>query len=432
MKVDGRATGFDQALDRWVRAALSRGVRTFPELVRSIPGVYPTDALRTLGRLRQELPSDWQLSGTPSLSPALDTGPVEHPLDYDWRFTSEAVRLLLDRCQAALGSVAFLGAPSLARAAAARGWRAGVSLFDKNPALIADIRASHPEVSVACIDLVYGEAVGVGDAAVALADPPWYPEHTAAFLWTASRLTRLGGRVLLSLPPEGTRPGILAEREVVFAEAAAFGLRLVSVEPGILAYRTPLFERNALAAAGVAAVPWDWRRGDLAEFVVMDKTGVVRPTPPETAVEWDQEAIGVVRFKCKRHAGRGFRDPTLLPVIDGGILPSVSRRDPVRASVDVWTCGNRVFKCIGPRVFLTIVSALGRGADVHDEVGGMMGCELSPEERKMVQRATDQALALARIETMEIEHSYAHPAGDPGRIVRCSGEILDPASVSHR
>jgi hypothetical protein len=83
--------------------------------------------------------------------------------------------------------------------------------------------------------------------------------------------------------------------------------------------------------------------------------------------------------------------------------------------VDVWTCGNRVFKCMGPDLFRTIVSALGRGTDVHDELVAMMGRELSSEEREMVQRAKDQAITLARIETMEIERGYAHHAGGLNR-----------------
>src|SRR5437763_13943198 len=99
MKADVRATGFDEALDGWVRAAFVRGVRTFPELVQSLPGVYPTDALRAVGRLTQELPVDWQLSGAPSVAPGLDVWPVEHPLDFDWRFTPHAAQLLIERCR---------------------------------------------------------------------------------------------------------------------------------------------------------------------------------------------------------------------------------------------------------------------------------------------------------------------------------------------
>src|ERR1051326_6035265 len=97
-KADVRANEFDLALDRWVRAALSRGVRNFPELVCSLPGVYPADAVRAVGRLCQELPPGWTLAGALSTAPAMNGWQVEHPLDFDWRFAPEAVRLLLDRC----------------------------------------------------------------------------------------------------------------------------------------------------------------------------------------------------------------------------------------------------------------------------------------------------------------------------------------------
>jgi hypothetical protein len=408
MKADIRANGFDHALDGWVRAALVRGVCTFPELVRSLPGVYPADALRAVGRLRQELPADWQLSATPSVTPALDSWPVEHPLDFDWRFTPEAVRLLIDRCHGpAPDSVAFLGAPSLAREAAARGWRAAISLFDQNPALVAAIRASLPRVTAACIDLVWGDPVGAGDAAVAVADPPWYPEHIVAFLWAASRLTRIGGRVLISLPPEGTRPGILAERDAVFAGAPAFGLRLASVEPGALAYRTPPFEKNALASAGIPAVPWDWRRGDLAEFVAVAKTSADRPTPPGPPDVWDEESVGVVRIKCRTCPDNDFRDPTLSLAVPGDMLATVSRRDPARAAVDVWTCGNRVFRCAGTGMFRVIVSALGRGDDVESAGTAAIRRNLSAEEANLVRRAAAQAADLVRREERELaEDAY--------------------------
>jgi hypothetical protein len=416
MKADKRANGFEEALDEWVRAALVRGVRTFPELVRSLPGVYPADALRVIGRLRQELPIDWQLSGNTSIVPALGGWPVEHPLDFDWRFTPEAVRFLIDRSQGtASDPVVFLGAPSLARELAALGWPAAISLFDQNPDLVEAIREWHPRVAATCLDLVWGEPVADGGAAIAVADPPWYPEHLVAFLWTASRLTRLGGRVLLSLPPEGTRPGIMAERNALFAVAASFGLRLSLVEPGVLAYRTPLFEKNALTAAGVPAVPLDWRRGDLTEFNVAEKTAVVRPTPIGTPDQWDEEAIGIVRIKCRRCPDLVFRDPTLFPTVAGDILPSVSRRDPTRAGADVWTCGNRVFRCGGTGVFRAIMSAIGRATGVVDAVAGLLGRELSSEELTLVRRAMAQATELVRIEKMEIEQAGDYRAVGPAR-----------------
>lgn len=384
-----RETRFDLALDEWVRAALARGVRTFPDLVRSLPGVYPTDAVRAVSWLGYDLPSDWQMDELPSIHPIHDGWPVEHPLDFDWRFTPEAVRLLMDRClNSAIGPVTVLGAPSLACEAAAHGWSNGISIYDRNKTLVTVVRDSFPGITVTCTDLVWGIPVSTGDAAVAIADPPWYPEHIIAFLWAASRLTDIGGQVLLSLPSEGTRPGILAERKTVLEWATAFGLRLVGIEPGVLGYRTPPFERNALAAAGVPVVLGDWRRGDLAVFKAADKILIPRPTPPGPTDEWEEESVGTVRIKCRRSVDSTFRDPRLSPVVAGDMLPSVSRRDPIRKVVDVWTCGNRVFRCAGTGVFRAIVSALGRGADVHGAVAAVVGRDLSAEEVNLVRQAT--------------------------------------------
>lgn len=414
MSVTDRTTEFDTALDGWVRAAFARGVRTFTDLVRALPGVYPVDALRSVARLGHELPSGWNTLPVSSPPDTAEFGwPVEHPLDFDWRFTQDTVRFLLDRCRhESSGPITFLGAPSLAWEAAASGWAASVSLFDRNLAVVEGVRSSYPNVAARCVDLVWGEPVGASDAAVVVADPPWYPEHILAFLWAAGRLAASGGRVFISMPPVGTRPGILAERDAIFTAAAAFGLRAAPVRPGVLTYRTPLFEKNALAAAGVTApVPWDWRRGDLAEFIVEGNTGGLRPTPSDPLDEWDEVAIGVVRIKCRRSPRRGFLDPTLSPAAAGDILPTVSRRDPARSSADVWTCGNRVFKCKGAGVFGVIASALGRHTDVHEEVAGTIRRLLSPEERELVKRAADQAMDLVQVEESEIQEGPAWITG---------------------
>ena len=401
MPATTRDSRFDHAIEEWVRAAFSRGVRSFPDLVLSLPGVYPADALRALTRLQGELPPGWNVAGSHSARPTPDGWPVEHPLDFDWRFTPETARLLIDRGPAA-GPVAFLGAPSLAREAALCGRHLEILLFDQNPALVTAVRRSFPGVNAVCTDLVWGEPVEAGRGEATVADPPWYPEHILAFLWAASRLTRLGGRVLLSLPPKGTRPGVSAEREAVFGAALTSGLRLDAVESGVLAYRSPQFEQNALAAARVPPVPLNWRRGDLAVFAVAEKTAAPRPAPLEAAEKWDEESVGIVRIKCRKSAYNDFRDPALSPVAPGDILASVSRRDPARAVADVWTCCNRVFRCAGTGVFRVIVSALGRGDQVEGAVTAAMGRRLSAEEASLVRRAAGQAADLVRREERDL------------------------------
>jgi hypothetical protein len=197
-------------------------------------------------------------------------------------------------------------------------------------------------------------------ASVAMADPPWYPEATAHFVWTAARHSRLGSYLLLSVPPMGTRPGIVAEREELLAFAERVGYTLRETHASSLAYVMPPFERNALKAAGLAEfVPWDWRRGDL---LVFERTGEVdggRPQSPRAENNWVERVVDGVRFRVSLQGDRGT-DPRLLSLVHGDILPTVSRRDPRRARVCLWTSGNRVFDCAAPSVLLSILGDRGR------------------------------------------------------------------------
>jgi hypothetical protein len=84
------------------------------------------------------------------------------------------------------------------------------------------------------------------------------------------------------------------------------------------------------------------------------------------------------------------------------MLVTVSRRDPARANADVWTCGNRVFRCAGAGVFRVIVSAIGRRDDPERAVAAAIGRGLSSEEAAMVRRAVAQAAELVRREEREL------------------------------
>jgi hypothetical protein len=128
---------FDRAVDDWVRRAFARGVESFSDLVRALPGVTPVEAMRSVRRLGYAPPV-----GRKAVAPFLpqrwgDDWPVEHPLDFDWRFTSEAACFLIGRCPGPLdGPIALLGTPTLALAATRQGRTGRVSLFDRNPPLI--------------------------------------------------------------------------------------------------------------------------------------------------------------------------------------------------------------------------------------------------------------------------------------------------------
>jgi hypothetical protein len=99
------------------------------------------------------------------------------------------------------------------------------------------------------------------------------------------------------------------------------------------------------------------------------------------------------------------------------MLTSVSRRDPARAAADVWTSGNRIFRCRGTELFRIIVSAIGIGDDPEEMVAAELGRDLSREEASLVCLAAEQAVELVQLEEWEVaeyvapdrETKLAHP-----------------------
>jgi hypothetical protein len=238
-------------------------------------------------------------------------------------------------------------------------------------------------------------------ASVVIADPPWYEDEIQVFLWVARRLCIDSGYVLLSVPPLGTRPGIAVTWTRVITWAEQIGLQLRHLEPGVLPYETPPFERNALLADGVPSTPSTWRHGDLAVFVVVGPCTAARPLLPLSDDCWDEIGIHGIRIRLRQQQDRCFRDPTLRPLIHGDVLPSISRRDPRRGAVDVWTSGNRVFSCCGTHIAGAIVSALARGLPPGDVVASILGRPLHNNELQQVDHTTEQLSCLVACERHE-------------------------------
>ena len=378
--------------------------------------MYPTEAHRAVSRLGDSLPAGWRKAATSRIRNVSDGLPVEHPLDFDWRFTTTTAKELLDRCPASLRNrIVLLGAPSLVQVAATREWLPKISLIDRNVSMVKVITQAFPAVSASNSDLVWGMPVQASNASVSILDPPWYPEYIDAFLWAASRKTRVGGRIFLSAPPEGTRPGMPAERQKMLSAAESFGLRLKAVKAGAIAYRTPMFERNALTASGFTSIPSDWRRGDLLEFAVDRKVELPRPTPPYSPEEWQDASRGSVRFKIRLRPEGTFRDPRLTPATPGDMLATVSRRDLNRGAVDVWTSGNRVFRCDGTAILLIILTALEQADESEEAVKRSIGRSLSSKEVSAVHQAAAQVTDLVRREEREIA-DYGHRRNERGLV----------------
>ncbi len=412
---------FEDQVDQWVLDAAIGGRTTFGDILRALPSVYPTVALHAIERLakRGRLPA--------SIAEGIDasTGqffeprgynnaaglPVPHPLDFEWRFAADSLELLWENVlKLSQGSdiIALLGTPSLFQWA---NWRQG----DQRRCVLVD--ASRPTVasllrpvfsasanlgSAICCDIPHGQLPAL-TAQVVVVDPPWYPVHTHAFLWTASRMCASGGYVILSVPPVGTRPGIKEEWTETLELAEGMGLRLERWQPAALPYVSPPFERNALRAAGVSSYPAEWRRGDLAVFLRSGQVGHHSPLsslPP--CPDWIEESIEGVRIRMRQQE-HFSGDPRLVSIVSEDVLPSVSRRDERRRLAEVWTSGNRVFRCADTATLWQVCRAVACGEAVTTYVAGVLRRTLTPGQAQMVADAGEQLRQLINLERGELD-----------------------------
>jgi hypothetical protein len=103
----------------------------------------------------------------------------------------------------------------------------------------------------------------------------------------------------MTLPQEGTRPGIAQEWSHILDYAQQLGFTLLREEPAAVPYLMPLFEHNALRAAGLYALPAEWRRGNLAVFSHTCQAGAPRPLPTYEE-DWEEEVLLGVRVRLRR------------------------------------------------------------------------------------------------------------------------------------
>jgi hypothetical protein len=74
----------------------------------------------------------------------------------------------------------------------------------------------------------------------------------------------------------------------------------------------------------------------------------------EVQDQWTERVLGRVRLRVRLGCDVAH-DPRLTRLVEGDVLPSVSRRDPRRVEARVWTSGNRVFGCTAPSKLLRLL-----------------------------------------------------------------------------
>jgi DNA-directed RNA polymerase subunit H (RpoH/RPB5) len=405
---------FEDSVNCWVLDAITSGVTTFDQLVTCLPGVYPSVVLSSLQRLAsaQKIPTKVMEELIESAKSKSDEPmhlahqiplPVPHPLDYDWRFSDAAVENLLNECKKLTplnSTIVLIGTPSLLRMGIEQSYPRQLLLLEASPTITASLTQAVPLAQVVRCDVIKEPLPKLGAEAVVL-DPPWYPEHIHSFLWAACQLCKIGGHILISMPPFGTRPSVEREWMNVLDWAEKIGLTLVRLDKMALPYVSPPFEVNVLKAQGLHAVSKEWRRGNLAVFKCTHQTSVPRPTVLPQEDEWVEEVLSEVRLRIRQPNSSAFADPSLLSIVPGDVLQSVSRRDKRRQLADVWTSGNRIFACQGRGVLLLILQAIAAGRSPNQLVALALERSLTSVETELVSHAANQIINIVSIEQKE-------------------------------
>lgn len=347
MRLDVTDRRFRQEAQRWLASLDDAIMADLRAVFAASPGYYPT-TLHHLWKIELR-----RRGLAPARPPIRSTGggrpvmPVAHPADYDWRFTPETARTLAARAVAGLPNgavVAHLGTPSTFLAG--REFQPSYQhvLVERNQATVDAIRTGcQAGVKVIQVDLAAEQPPQL-EAVAAILDPPWYPADTLAFLAGGSLACRLGARLWLCQPTPATRPGVADERAALLAELSTLGLACEALLPGEVRYHTPHFEAMSLRTAlAEVTAPGTWRTGDLLQ---LQKTATVAFRAPTGGDDrwWREAQFGPVRIKLRASDGKY----DLAPLVPGDVLATVSRRDPIRERIGVWTSGNRVFGLANP------------------------------------------------------------------------------------
>jgi hypothetical protein len=124
-----------------------------------------------------------------------------------------------------------------------------------------------------------------------------------------------------------------------------------------------------------------------------------RPAPIRRS-EWWEETLQGVRIRIRPQATLNA-DIHLKSLMAGDILSSVSRRENVRNSVEVWTSGNRIFACKNRAALREILRAMKEERDPATATATLLNRPLSAEEHVSVKETVSQIRGVIQEELIE-------------------------------
>lgn len=372
------APEFQSWVDRKISEVVQLPVDDFSSLVDHLPGIYPAEVLSSLLRLAKGDSGLGRVARLLALSAnASNTFPTPsiwytdllppHPLDFEWRFSHAAIDALVDACNTSTplnGSVALVATPTIAATPNAAFSKRLVDYFGVDTEALCALGQPNWLNGVFNVNLLKRQYRTESYTTIIM-DPPWYDEYFRRFLWFGGQVACLGGTLLIAMPPDGTRPGIVNENDRMLSWYHELGFELEAIELARLPYETPLFERNALRALGIVNFHPTWRKANLWR---LRKVRPLSPAWPGDLVSsaWSEYRFGSVRIRVDREAPNQGDDPRLRSLVENDVLPAVSRRDIRRNKARVWTTGNRIFGCDAPSLLAGILDEWNREGNVNN------------------------------------------------------------------
>lgn len=284
-----------------------------------------------------------------------------HPLDFDWRFTSASTNLLIARLDAVAQQCLVIGAPSVWSCWGRGNSATQADLVERNPTQCRNNDGRHAGSKIT-LDICAAPGLRLSTRYDAcFFDPPWYLQDTKYWLDWALRNVSPKATIAFSLWPEDTRPKAREERNEVFRVLERLGR--FDLHERALQYQLPEFERRALGIVN------PWRTGDLVWLETSDNPELLpgfcpKPVPGESWLRFSVAAKQVAIRAVPRAAPLGIA--TLSPGY-GWFMKSVSRRDPMRDFIDLWTSDGFVARLGNPLRTIDLLRRRECGTDRHTE-----------------------------------------------------------------
>jgi len=277
--------------------------------------------------------------------------PVPHILDSDWRFTREAafsIAEMLESQTSEKQKLALLGIPSISIALEEKKSLIDRTLYEKNP------------LSLVNSNIVQGDINQIQSNEqfnIVACDSPWYPVATKNFMVAAQKIMKKCAKLFIVVPPYGVREGMNDEYDDIINFGYSIGLDLKDIQNHKVDYFTPPFEINSLLSVGITNFSLNWRKGNLMVFEKSKDVKINIQGAQNKNDQWAELYLGKIRIKIKRNTETHI-PMNIENLVEGDIYPTVSMRTTLKDDVDIWTSGNRIFKCSNTSRFKEILSAM--------------------------------------------------------------------------